>query len=67
MKSSRLLHAVLGMLMFVGGVNQAQALTINFSGESSDATNPGLLTAVMDLDVTAAGAASTNDLLIIPQ
>jgi len=65
MKSNRLLHAVLGMLMFVGGLNQAQALTINFSGESSDATDPGFLTAVMDLDVTSTGATSGNDLLTV--
>ena len=65
MKNNRLLHAVLGMLMFVGGLNQAQALTINFSGESSDATDPGFLTAVMDLDVTSTGATSGNDLLTV--
>ena len=66
MKNNRLLQAVLGMLMFVGGLNQAQALTINFSGESSDATAPSFLTAIMDLDVTALGASSgTTDLLTV--
>jgi len=64
MKNS-VLHAVLGMLMFVGGLNQAQALMINFSGQTSDATAPGFLTAIMDLDVTPGGAATSNDLLTV--
>ena len=60
----RILSALLGMMLFAG-LNQAQALTINFSGESSDATDPGFLTAIMDLDVTTNGATSGNDLLIV--
>ena len=57
----RILSALVGT-MLLAGLNQAQALTINFSGESSDATNPGFLTAIMNLDVTAT---SGNDLLTV--
>lgn len=61
---NRILPALLGVMLFAG-LNQAQALTINFSGGTSDATNPGLLTAIMDLDVTTNGATSGNDLLTV--
>jgi hypothetical protein len=40
-------------------------MTINFSGQTSDATDPALLTAIMELDVTLGGATSGNDLLTV--
>ena len=61
---NKILHGLFGMLLF-SGLSQAQAMTINFSGETSDATNPGLLTAIMELDVTVGGATSGNDLLTV--
>jgi hypothetical protein len=60
-----MLHALFGMLLYTG-LSQVQAVTINFSGETSDATNPGFLTAIMELDVTALGAnGGLTDLLTV--
>ena len=58
---NRILHALLGILLFIG-LGQAQALTINFSDMSSDMTDAALLDATLTFNVTST---SGNDLLTL--
>jgi hypothetical protein len=48
--------------MFVGGLNQAQALSVGFSFATSDATDPSVLDATLDLTVSNIGG---NDILTV--
>ena len=63
---NRILHALIGMLLFVG-LSQAQAaLVYTFSDLSSDATPASVLDATLTFDVTALGAiGGTTDLLTL--
>ena len=62
---NRILHALFGMLLFVG-LSQAQAaLVYTFSDLSSDATPASVLDATLTFSVTAGGAISGNDLLML--
>lgn len=61
---NRILHALLGMLLFIG-LGQAQALTINFSDMSSDETDAALLDATLTFNVTSGGATNGDDLLTL--
>jgi len=63
---NRILPALLGMLMFVGGLSQAQAaLVYTFSDASSDATPATDLDATLTFDVTAGASSTLNDLLTL--
>jgi hypothetical protein len=60
----KILTALLGMLFLVG-LNQAQALTLNFSDMSSDETDAALLDATLDFSITANAADGGSDLLTL--
>ena len=62
---NRLLHVLIGMLLFVG-LNQAQAaLVYTFSDLSSDATPASDLDATLTFTVVSGGSATFNDLLTL--
>jgi len=62
---NRILHALIGMLLFIG-LSQAQAaLVYTFSDLSSDSTPASDLDATLTFTVTSEGSASLNDLLTL--
>lgn len=62
---NRTLHALIGMLLFVGLSQVQAALVYTFSDLSSDATPASDLDATLTFEVTAGGSATFNDLLTL--
>ena len=62
---NRILHALIGMLLFVGLSQVQAALVYTFSDLSSDATPASDLDATLTFNVTSLGATSGSDLLTL--